>query len=404
MSRATIGLFVVLGTACLSAHAPEVWRWATLESALAVRTAIEVRFVDETGRPWTPELWRLRMRGPSAVATEAMPPAQLPWTEGDSWRRWGVGLWTPAAEIEGGAAREIDGRLDVAASGTVVVSAVLGHAVLASRLVPPDQSIVVFALTRSQVEARFAYLRGRVVDQAATVPFVADVGLANMTECPLLTATDADGSFLRGPVLAGPATLCVEGEGRERIWRNLALQPGVNDLGAVPITPATRITGRVAHGGSSQPATAVFAFVPEHRGQPQHLARRSVLVEGDGRFAIADAGRRRVVLVARAANDALGYAVVDASRGDVADVEIALRPARRVTITTGNPTGRGLTVTFLADGTVPVAVARLAAHVRQASVAVPAGSYRLRVDGDGATLGQRDLVVGEVALSVDLGL
>ena len=144
--------------------------------------------------------------------------------------------------------------------------------------------------------------------------------------------------------------------------------------------------------------------MPEHRGPAPFLSERAVAVDADGRFVVEGVGRRHLIVLARSEAGPLGYCSVDATGGDVTGVDVSLREATDVAIAARNPSGRGLTITILADARAPVAVTRLAAAVRTASVRIPPGTYRLQIEGDDVAIGQRDIVVGTTPLRVELDL
>lgn len=382
---------------------PSVLEGSTMRAT--TRTTVEVRFVDESGRRWPLELWRLRMRGLAAIATLSAPSGPLPWAAVDCWREYGVGRWTPVAERDRPTQRDIDGELSIEAGPPVVISAVLRHLVLQSRVLEPGQTFMEFVLSRALVEAQFAYARGRVVDLESGEPYPeARAGLANTSERPLPIALGADGAFELGPVLPGLSTLLLEGAGHETVWLQLTLAPGWNVLGTERMTAGATVSGRVTDAGTPAAGVAVLAFVPEHRGQAPFLSRRVVVTDADGGFVVGGVGRRHLTVLARSESGSLGYAVVDATGGDVSGIELSLRPVTEVSVAARNPSGRGLTITFLAEARVPIAVARLAAAERVATARVPPGIYRLQIEGDDLSIGQRDIVVGAVPLRVELDL
>lgn len=296
-----------------------------------------------------------------------------------------------------------DGRLELDRPPPLHAVLLLRHLVLAQQPIVPGQRELRFEVDLAAVTARFATVRLRLVDANGQPVPTARVQLSTAQGGGSSGKPDEHGVITMEHVLPGLAHLSLWAKDLEQYAAHVTLPAGeTTDLGDIVLTAPRTVRGRivdadgVGRSGSVQ-WTAIDQWRPPHPMQD----RRSTSADGDGNFELA-LGARRYTVAARAADDRIGYAIVDAGATAVAPVDIRVVEPTTVRLVTA-----GAFPTFAVVVRNPAGdlldVQRIEPRWREAPLRLPPGDYGMEIyDGHGAFVRRALLRVGTEPMQLEV--
>jgi hypothetical protein len=256
------------------------------------------------------------------------------------------------------------GKLSVDVPLPVVVSAVFGHEVLASRTVHDATQVVEFRLDAAALEALRMRVRGRLVRAEDGTPIADTLALALVRQRTpdnrwVLASTDSEGRFDFEGLPRIPWFLVVDIDGRELVQMQLDATSEVVDLGDVPVPESVALSGHALNPAGTRvraPLVWVGTVESDARDRAQHGRHGGGLEREDGWFSIFQLPRTSLVLGMWPEPDrAARSVVVDGSSGGLLEVQLVLVEGVEVSIACREPEGvelldeRGFLVWSFAD-------------------------------------------------------
>lgn len=302
---------------------------------------------------------------------------------------------------------ECDGTLELRGELPLIANLVMERRVLESRPITAPVDGLEFVVDPATLVQGLATVRWRVADAVTGSPL--DLSAVYIGGPLGETGSDAkqfcrsDGSYEIPSLDPGEVSLSFEAAGHERLRSRMLIAPGDDhDLGTILLAPAATIAGRVLDPDGNPIRARITANVFDRTLPPPFIGRERYIASGEasGEFTIA-AGRRRVLLFVKAAGCAWESHVVDASAGDVRDLEFRLVSGTRVAIRVAAERWRLLSIEVRTDSGQPIGTASIAGS-ETAHLALRPGNYRVVVLEDGAERAAHDLVVGETAVSLEI--
>jgi hypothetical protein len=400
-----------LGLAAVGCRSPG---HARPERQIVLPTHTFVRFETPNGRSLANGLDELSTRKEDrvdfrvrviAVATRERPGQRLSATiQADhGWNvlgRWQLPHWKEHTKVPVPAG--CDGQLLTDLAPPFFVSAVVRDEVLQTQEVRVQDSIVTFVIDPSDVRARLAGFRLRLLDSSRQPLDWATVELTDAGSAGGGWKTGKDGRVAVAYYLPGLLILRIEAAGQGKVSRWVRLPPGrVTDLGDVVLDPATVIEGRVTDAeGFAVPGIVYFYFLDDLTfPQSMDALGWSMRAKG-GRFRYEVCRRGHYLILVRSAF-ATRALVVDTSAGDVRGVDIRVEAGTSVTFE-GAPADRGLLVEVRDGSGLPVVSHRFFSLARFERLLAP-GAYTLSVYEDETVIRRQSFAVGTVALTLWAG-
>ncbi|RKY17215.1 MAG: hypothetical protein DRQ55_16350 [Planctomycetota bacterium] len=266
------------------------------------------------------------------------------------------GTWISRFELWGD--RQVDagceGMLDLRSPLPLWIHLMHRSEVIASQLVGPDATEVVFVLRVDEALAALGSVRGQIVDADDEQPLIgARVDISDTQSGGAGILVDAEGSFEETDLPPGVLDLYVTADGYESINSAILLGPGEQlDLGRLALGPATSISGRVVD-EEGQPIATRLSCAPADWHHESHgaIPRIGYASDSDGVFLIERLGRRPYVVWVRDTRGGLGSAAlrIDTTSGDIEHATLVVRSLVDVTLRASWPEDQLHMVTLVDD-------------------------------------------------------
>ena len=217
--------------------------------------------------------------------------------------------------------------------------------------------------------------------------------------------TDSQGSVRIPWVLAGKHKLYALAEGFSAFTGRVEIEAGgVCELKPVELTGHARISGRLVYAAGG-PAQLSFQLVPLDRFEETHESLGSTVWSSNeqGVFEIAGQRRERYVLRVVEGDSLLPPVVIDATQGDVGDLELHPLPAAHVQLVFTREPKEGAQLRVTTAAGLP-ALEQDLAGLTPAEFGLAPGSYSAEVREGAHKSGSVRFVVSKDALRVVLAL
>jgi hypothetical protein len=342
---------------------------------------------------------------------------------------FGCGRYEPRRDLDEKRRAEIgeaSGVLTISEAPPLEVGLSMCGQLIARRPLSPGQEEVEFVLSLEDLRRCFATVLVRVVDAQTHAPIVgADVsidGVQTLVEEKLdavagadeeRTAvlarfeddkrkaskgpkTDSQGSVRIPWVLAGKHQLFAQSQGYSAFSGRVEIEAGGTcELKAVELTGHARISGRVFD-AQGKPVQTSFECLPLDRFEETHESLSGIRWSSSeqGAFEIPDQRRERYVLRFGEGDGVLAPVVVDATQGDVGDLELHLQLPTQVQVCFTREPKEGAQLRVTTAAGLPVLEQDLSGLTPAAFNLAP-GSYTAEVREGAHKSGSVRFVVGK---------
>jgi len=339
---------------------------------------------------------------------------------------FGCGSYTPRQHLDEKLRTEIgqaSGVLTITEAPPLDVGLVLCGQLIARQPLAPDQREVDFTLSLEELRRQFATVLVHVVDAETHAPIVgASVTIEGVQT--LVEETEALSSFAqdkeratrdagRGPktdalgavripwVLAGKHKLYAMAPGYSAFSGRVETEAGGTcELKPVELTGHARISGRLVF-AAGDPAQYSFQLVPLDRFEETHESLASTVWSSNelGVFEIPQQRRERYVLRVVEGDSLLSPVVIDATQGDVRDLELKLLPATQVQLVFTREPKEGAELRISTAAGLP-ALEQDLAGLAPAGMSLAPGAYLAEVREGAHKAGSVRFVVAKESLRI----
>jgi hypothetical protein len=357
--------------------------------------------------------------------------------EGEN-QNFGCGRYEPRGNLDEKRRAEIgeaSGVLTIGEAPPLEVGLVMCGQLIARRPLSAGQEEVEFVLSLEDLRRCFATALVRVVDAQTHAPIVgADVsidGVRTLVEQKLDTfagadeeqatlearfqedkrkaaqgpKTDAQGQVRIPWVLAGKHQLFAQAQGFSAFSGRVEIEAGGTcELKPVELTGKARISGHIFD-AQGKPVQTSFEFVPLDRYEDTHESLSGIRWSSSeqGTFEVPEQRRERYVLRGAEGDGVLPPVVVDATQGDVGDLDLHLQPATSVQLRFTREPKEGAQLRVTTATGLPVAEQDLSG-LSPAAFNLAPGSYTAEVREGAHKSGSVRFVVGKDEVRVVLPL
>ena len=357
---------------------------------------VRVRFEDENGDPVPAPDERGSYRsydGLIAVATKQPPGDTLGGITGKVARRYGAGEFSDKTS-----------ELELRTPPPVYVSAVQRSAVLETVYFEGGTDELVLVVPKEQYEGSFGRVRVRVLDRDTKEPPPAlSLAIGHTQTSGIPSKADPNGVVEVDRVAPGVLSMQVLLSDYEWMRKHFVVRPGeTTDLGTILISKRSRVTGRFVDSSGKGQQMRFTVLTPRHLGLAYDASTRMQHQSDiEGRFELSSYGQDTILIKGPLGSDPVVHTwLVDASAGEVNDVELVLRPTARVRVLYPSDLPAGANIALLDEHGHPVSVVP---PYRAVHFELPAGRYEVRIVEDDR-VGQRAAFTVEegVPMTVDL--
>ena len=367
-----------------------------LDLPLEPATVLTVWARTADGKRLATELTKMSIwQGLLVVASPAPLPGDFAPTENSSVGNVGIGRFRQPSDLNQRMEQDAaDGTLELDREPPANAALVLRHMVLAQQPIEPGQTELRFVVDLAAVQARFPRVSMRLVGPDGPVT-KARVSLSTAQGGGGGPAPDEDGRVVFPYALPGLASFEIWAQGLEQFHSHLTLPSDGTavDLGDVLLSAATELHG-LAVDAAATPVQVSVQWTALDLWRPPHplIDRRSTSSDGDGKFQLHGAGRRRYTVRAYTADGRAGFAFVDGATAGAEPFVVTVRPTHKLHL---DARDAGLRCVVVADAQGrPLVVRRVEPRWPEQTMALPDGDYQLLVyDGAGAELARERLVV-----------
>lgn len=343
------------------------------------------------------------------VATTSPPRERLGATLEDGYEQYGLGRWRPSNGWKSEA--EVDepraGILELPRSLPVYVSACVENVVLQTQFAPAGAEQVEFVLTPKDVRAIRGALRLRIADADTGQPVTEGrVGLhANGNFGTGDEIIQWDGSVEFADLSPGPRHLSIVCRGYEWVVEQVWIEAGrETDLGVLRLNRPISIAGTAVDEDGAPVRAWISVWPIERYESSQRIADKFCWhADGEGRFRIQPAGRKRYLLRANDEEWASESAIVDASDGPVENVRLRVARGVPLTVSFGSDVQRGSRLLVHDMQGHPVGE-RPVLPGGSAKIGVRPGRYRVRMEFDGEPHEDQMVDVGSQPVLIAMGM